>query len=132
MFRVTDIPEVHSNGYHIKFNAKSGPLGYIFPHWISPLERELYDGVLEGIDGADDERFAFCWYLSVSASVCLSGYSANGYRWTTKIVLPLKDDLRGQLKSLAPRFHDVQPSLLLFLNRLRRIVIVDKVALRML
>ena len=34
MFRVTDTPEVHSNGYHIKFDVNSGPMGYILPHWL--------------------------------------------------------------------------------------------------
>ena len=34
VFRVSDSPEVHSNGYHIRFDAKSGPIGYILPEWI--------------------------------------------------------------------------------------------------
>ena len=41
VFRVTDTPEVHSNGYHIKFDVNSGPMGYILPHW---LEEEPDDG----------------------------------------------------------------------------------------
>ena len=34
VFRVTDCPEVHSNGFHIKFDVNSGPMGYILPHWM--------------------------------------------------------------------------------------------------
>jgi hypothetical protein len=34
VFRVSDRPEVHSNGFHIRFDANSGPSGYILPHWI--------------------------------------------------------------------------------------------------
>ena len=34
VFRVTDRPEIHSNGYHICFDVKSGPTGYILPDWI--------------------------------------------------------------------------------------------------
>ena len=34
VFRVSDCPEVHSNGYHIRFDAKSGPVGYILPQWV--------------------------------------------------------------------------------------------------
>ena len=34
VFRVTDEPEIHSNGYHIKFDVNSGPTGYILPHWV--------------------------------------------------------------------------------------------------
>lgn len=35
VFRVTDTPEIHSNGFHIQFDTKSGPIGYILPHWKS-------------------------------------------------------------------------------------------------
>ena len=34
VFRVTDRPEIHSNGYHICFDVNSSPSGYILPHWI--------------------------------------------------------------------------------------------------
>lgn len=40
VFRVTDAPEVHSNGFHIKFDVNSGPMGYILPHWIT--DTDLY------------------------------------------------------------------------------------------
>ena len=33
VFRVTDTPEIHSNGFHIQFDTTSGPIGYILPHW---------------------------------------------------------------------------------------------------
>ena len=45
--------------------------------------------------------------------------------WTTKIVLPLKEEMQN--KNLLSRFHDVHPSLLMFLNRLQKIIIHDKV-----
>ena len=49
-------------------------------------------------------------------------------RWSTCIVLPLKEQHQGIEKtSLAARFRDVHPSLLLFLHRLRSISIQDKV-----
>ena len=34
VFRVTDMPEIHSGGYHIRFDAKCDAIGYILPHWI--------------------------------------------------------------------------------------------------
>lgn len=50
------------------------------------------------------------------------------YSWMTKIVLPLKDEFHGDKKtSLTARFHDVHPSLLLFLHRLRSITIQNDV-----
>ena len=40
VFRVTDVPEIHSNGFHIKFDAQSDAIGYILPHWIEEGDRE--------------------------------------------------------------------------------------------
>lgn len=34
VFRVTDAPEIHSNGFHIGFDASADPIGFILPHWI--------------------------------------------------------------------------------------------------
>lgn len=39
VFRVTDRPEIHSNGYHIGFDTNSKPLGYILPHWLNKDQR---------------------------------------------------------------------------------------------
>ncbi|XP_032900561.1 protein NO VEIN-like isoform X2 [Amblyraja radiata] len=94
VFKVTDRPEIHSNGFHICFDKLSGPMGYILPHW------------------AEDQR-----------PVELTGSEAEKARWTTKIVLPLKPQ-NQQMQNL---FHDIDPSLLLFLHRLRSITIINKV-----
>uniref|UniRef100_UPI00398E4A41 uncharacterized protein isoform X2 n=1 Tax=Pristiophorus japonicus TaxID=55135 RepID=UPI00398E4A41 len=94
VFKVTDRPEIHSNGFHICFDKHSGPMGYILPHWV------------------DDER-----------PVELMGSEVEKTRWTTKIVLPLKSQ-NQQTQNL---FHDIDPSLLLFLHRLRSITIINKV-----
>ncbi|XP_056016364.1 uncharacterized protein LOC125663893 [Ostrea edulis] len=91
VFRVTDGPEVHSNGFHIKFDVQSGPTGYILPHWVEEDRWEENEG------------------------------------WTTKIVLPLKESMKSQTTTLAARFNDIHPSLLLFLNRLRHITIENRV-----
>ncbi|XP_041376442.1 protein NO VEIN-like isoform X2 [Gigantopelta aegis] len=90
VFRVTDRPEVHSNGYHICFDVKSGPTGYILPHWLDDAEQL-------------DES------------------------WVTKICLPLKPEMASQTRSLAARFNDVHPSLLLFLHRLKQMIIENKI-----
>ncbi|XP_078082199.1 uncharacterized protein LOC144502066 [Mustelus asterias] len=94
VFKITDTPEIHSNGFHICFDKHSGPMGYILPHWV------------------EDER-----------PVSLMGSEAEKTRWTTKIVLPLKSQ-NQQAQNL---FHDIDPSLLLFLHRLRSISIINKV-----
>lgn len=34
VFRITDTPAIHSNGFHIRFDATSDPIGFILPHWF--------------------------------------------------------------------------------------------------
>ncbi|XP_036073145.1 protein NO VEIN isoform X3 [Oryzias melastigma] len=92
VFKVTDCPEIHSNGFHIRFDKSCGPMGYILPHWTED-ERPL-----------DPQLKLF-----------------NQHSWTTKIRLPLRSESR-QTRNL---FHDVHPSLLLFLHRLRSITIYN-------
>lgn len=36
VFKLTDSPRIHSNGFHIEFRALEKPLGYIVPHCIEP------------------------------------------------------------------------------------------------
>ncbi|XP_042590813.1 uncharacterized protein LOC109099997 isoform X2 [Cyprinus carpio] len=93
VFKVTDCPEIHSNGFHIRFDKNSGPMGYILPHWVEQ-ERAVSAGPREIAE----------------------------QRWATKIHLPLRSE-SYQTKNL---FHDVHPSLLLFLHRLRSISIFNE------
>ncbi|KAK0132689.1 hypothetical protein N1851_032434 [Merluccius polli] len=94
VFKVTDRPEIHSNGFHLRFDKTSGPMGYILPHW------------------AEDERPLDVRQLP----------STGQHSWTTKICLPLRSETQ-QTRNL---FHDVHPSLLLFLHRLRSITIYNQ------
>ncbi|XP_043085921.1 protein NO VEIN [Puntigrus tetrazona] len=98
VFKVTDCPEIHSNGFHIRFDKNSGPMGYILPHWV------------------EQER-----------SVSADAREIAEQRWATKIHLPLRSE-RYQTKNL---FHDVHPSLLLFLHRLRSITIFNEAEKRL-
>ncbi|XP_051530357.1 uncharacterized protein LOC127427065 isoform X2 [Myxocyprinus asiaticus] len=98
VFKVTDCPEIHSNGFHIQFDKTSGPMGYILPHWV---EQERPVG-------------------SVAKEIA-------EHRWATHIHLPLRAE-SYQTKNL---FHDVHPSLLLFLHRLRSITIINEAEKRM-
>ncbi|KAM4524399.1 uncharacterized protein PAE49_000724 isoform 2-T3 [Odontesthes bonariensis] len=93
VFKVTDCPEIHSNGFHLRFDKNCGPMGYILPHWVEnerPLNTQLKD--------------------------------IKRHSWTTKICLPLRSESH-QTRNL---FHDVHPSLLLFLHRLRSITIYNQ------
>lgn len=82
VFQVSDRPEIHSNGYHFRFDkSKHGAFGTVIPEWI---------------EGANESP-------------------------GTSIILPLRKDYRlpsDFLKSL-------QPELLLFLRRLKRIEFRD-------
>ena len=43
VFRVTETPEIHSRGYHIRFDS-SVPIGYILPEWV---ESSVSDGIID-------------------------------------------------------------------------------------
>lgn len=65
VFRVSDCPEVHSNGYHIRFDAKSGPIGYILPQWIEEKcpdddTSEHEDDGLEDMGEGDSDKVTDC------------------------------------------------------------------------
>ncbi|XP_029383980.1 uncharacterized protein LOC115060244 isoform X2 [Echeneis naucrates] len=93
VFKVTDCPEIHSNGFHLRFDKTCGSMGYILPHWTE--DKRPLDVQLKNI---------------------------NPISWTTKICLPLRPESH-QTRNL---FHDVHPSLLLFLHRLRSITIYNQ------
>lgn len=41
VFKVTDMPQLHSAGYHIKFDLQQDPAqGYVLPSWIDAEERQ--------------------------------------------------------------------------------------------
>jgi hypothetical protein len=83
VFQATDTPEVHSNGFHFRFDKKRDPVfGMVIPEWI--------EGAKQPVPG-------------------------------TRIVLPLNTQYRlphDFLKSL-------QPELLLFLRKIRRLAFRD-------
>uniref|UniRef100_A0A3B4B300 HTH OST-type domain-containing protein n=1 Tax=Periophthalmus magnuspinnatus TaxID=409849 RepID=A0A3B4B300_9GOBI len=98
VFKVTDCPEIHSNGFHLRFDKTCGPMGYILPHWT------------------EDQR-----------DVCPLLEDISQHSWSTKICLPLRSESH-QTRNL---FHDVHPSLLLFLHRLRSITIYNQLENRL-
>lgn len=58
VFKVTDAPEVHSNGFHFQFNRTDpeNVLGYVVPHWKEPdllLDNEVTTLVLPARPGQD-------------------------------------------------------------------------------
>ena len=40
VFRITNTPAIHSNGFHIRFDATSDPIGFILPHWLPQTDDE--------------------------------------------------------------------------------------------
>ncbi|KAI3980369.1 hypothetical protein MKX01_003908 [Papaver californicum] len=101
VFRVTDAPEIHSNGFHVKFDISEGQIGLVLPAVVSPCDIDLY-GRLVPSDVVDQNN--------VSSS-----------SWKTCIVLPFKPKLKEgtSISSIVSMFSDLHPSLLLFLHRLR-------------
>ena len=92
---------MHSGGFHIAFDLSlDRSLGFILPTWVGPPSKGSGSSALwEEGDGG------------------------------TLTVLPLKRVLQGEAgEALRRRFEDIQPTLLLFLQRLRRITVQGAVA----
>ncbi|XP_026387919.1 uncharacterized protein LOC113283008 [Papaver somniferum] len=101
VFRVTDAPEIHSKGFHVKFDISEGQIGFVLPEVVSPCDIDLYGRLVPG-DVVDQNN--------VSSS-----------SWKTCIILPFKPKLKEgtSISSIVSMFSDLHPSLLLFLHRLR-------------
>ncbi|KAJ6836182.1 uncharacterized protein M6B38_326795 [Iris pallida] len=98
VFRVTDAPEIHSNGFHVKFDITEGQIGFVLPTLISPCNIDVFRPLLSD-----------------------SSYRKGDIKWNTSIVLPFRYNCRDWV-GMAPimtMFSDLHPSLLLFLHRLR-------------
>ncbi|PWA52302.1 histidine kinase-like ATPase, C-terminal domain-containing protein [Artemisia annua] len=105
VFRVTDAPEIHSNGFHIKFDLTNGQIGFVLPTIVPPCDISYFTNL-----------------VSFDTTNQVSTHDYN-----TCIVLPLKSkstetSAEENIKSM---FSDLHPSLLLFLHRLQCIKFRD-------
>ncbi|KAL3693177.1 hypothetical protein R1sor_006828 [Riccia sorocarpa] len=111
VFRVTNSPEIHSNGFHVKFDTSEGDIGFILPTTVPhpPACKPLDD------------------ILSLMPKVKVPKNVNEG--WNTRIDLPIKTSVYkgGGMSSLASKFSDLHPSLLLFLHRLRCIAVRNEI-----
>uniref|UniRef100_A0A0D9W0A9 Uncharacterized protein n=1 Tax=Leersia perrieri TaxID=77586 RepID=A0A0D9W0A9_9ORYZ len=98
VFRVTDAPEIHSNGFHVKFDITQGQIGFVLPTAVAPYNTYSISKMLSVEDDKD------------SSSI-----------WNTCIVLPFRSKFKEStgMHSIASMFSDLHPSLLLFLHRLK-------------
>ena len=101
VFRVTDTPEIHSSGFHVRFDVNNGALGMIKPVWIEDENRE--------------ELLEFEKMKEFLGPQIKSDF-------TTKIILPLTAQSTN-VKAFKTKLLQIEPSLLLFLNKLTRILI---------
>ncbi|KAK1285568.1 hypothetical protein QJS10_CPB20g01144 [Acorus calamus] len=101
VFRIADAPEIHSNGFHVKFDISEGQIGFVLPTVVPPLDINLFERELFNESNENDDA-----------------------SWNTCIVLPFKSKLKeGKgINSIMSMFSDLHPSLLLFLHRLECIL----------
>ncbi|CDY18734.1 BnaC08g08820D [Brassica napus] len=101
VFRVSDAPEIHSNGFHFKFDISEGQIGYILPTVVPPHDVESLTSMLSG-----------------------RALQLKDAKWNTCIALPFRalDFEITTVNHIEPMFSDLHPSLLLFLHRLQCIV----------
>lgn len=102
--QVTDAPEIHSNGFHIKFDITEGQIGFVLPTVVPPCDTDFYSGLLRIDTG-----------------------QVNYNSWRTCIVLPFKETLSDSFTkgNIISMFSDLHPSLLLFLHQLKCIIFRD-------
>ncbi|KAM5562292.1 protein NO VEIN-like [Rosa sericea] len=98
VFRVTDAPEIHSNGFHIKFDISQGQIGFLLPTVVPPCNIDMLSRLTSSDSDQQDSNF-----------------------WNTCIVLPFRSKFSdgSVMKSIINMFSDLHPSLLLFLHRLQ-------------
>ncbi|XP_071713992.1 protein NO VEIN-like [Rutidosis leptorrhynchoides] len=92
VFKVTDAPEIHSNGFHIKFDISQSQIGFFLPTLVPPRDLDVYSKLVN--DPVDPECNNTCM-----------------------IMLPLRLN-NDQLENIFPMFSILDPSILLFLHRL--------------
>ncbi|CAH9120976.1 unnamed protein product [Cuscuta epithymum] len=104
VFRVTDAPEIHSNGFNVKFDITKGEIGFVLPTLIPPCDIDFYS------------RLAYTDTDPLTSNC-----------WKTCILLPFRSHMLvdSAIKNITSMFSDLHPSLLLFLNRLRCIKFRD-------
>ncbi|KAL6342282.1 hypothetical protein AAG906_007496 [Vitis piasezkii] len=95
---VTDAPEIHSNGFHVKFDISEGQIGFVLPTVIPPCNVDLFRRLASSDTDQEDTD-----------------------SWNTCIVLPFRMKLsKGTgMSNIISMFSDLHPSLLLFLHHLR-------------
>lgn len=52
--QVTDAPEIHSNGFHVKFDITEDQIGFLLPTVISPCDMDMFKQLLSGEDLEDN------------------------------------------------------------------------------
>ena len=56
--QVTDAPEIHSNGFHVKFDISEGQIGFVLPTIVLPCDIDLFSRLASSdTDHLDDQ----CW-----------------------------------------------------------------------
>lgn len=107
VFRITDSPEIHSRGFHVKFDISGGNIGFVLPTVIPPVN-----------DWHSIEEV-------LSTTEKLTKHEKQ--TWNTCMVLPLKSSIMNgpDIEMLSSKLGDIQSSLLLFLHRLSSITVKD-------
>lgn len=105
--KVTDAPEIHSNGFHVKFDITEGQIGFVLPTVLPPCDINLL------------QRLACCDNENMDTNC-----------WNTCIVLPFRTNVSegSPMDGIKTMFLDLHPSLLLFLHRLQCIRFRDMVS----
>ena len=73
MFTLSDAPEIHSNGFHFKFDrtVEGNLLGYVVPHWCEPADEVRPDGTTIILPAANTYEFGSETLVDLNARLLL-------------------------------------------------------------
>lgn len=138
VFKITDTPEIHSGDYHIRFDCRED-LGYIVPQWLSDADahKDLDAGIDIVCTKVRDARLLNSTNREQveeekkEPNTLGEEFEYNfedefeencpPFEWTTKFVLPL----RYPKKEIRDQINSIDPSTILFLNKLQCVGVVD-------
>ena len=113
VYTITNCPQIHSNGYHIKFDVSNdNSIGYILPLWCTVEEiarkNEITKTIIEKLQ-ALKKRKIVC--SDIKTTICLPLIRAE---------IGME---KQKYRSITASFSDIEASLLLFLNKLKNLII---------
>jgi len=130
VFSVSNEPAIHSNGYHFKLDLEHKVIPYQIesddiPDWI---KTKTYPNNYNYNNNNTTTTMPSNQITNVKNKKHIPpSHSQSHSQSETCICLPLNETMKNKLQYLSTKLDDISPMLLLFLNKLRRLTIIDSI-----